>query len=206
MKIKRKGSSEILPFLTDSVGPQGKIESEIHKKPQTSDFYRERNAKYKRNKEQKYKENGFINTKIYLGRDAFERLAEIYEDLLGEKLHYDGKKNIDDLSRVISYCILRLYRPLYIKKGKGELPDIEPATSREAQAFYDLYQSVAFRHDTRVTEVNFLNRLRQDGLPPPDSFFCHPQSKRYQKWKNDQVEELLDIESLNKNIIYLNKK
>lgn len=206
MKVKRKGSSEILPIMTDSDGPQDEIESEIYQKHKTSDFYRERNAKYKRNKEQKYKGNGFINTKIYLGRDTFERLAEIYEDLLGEKLHYDGKKNIDDLSRVISYCILRLYRPLYIKKGKGDLPDIEPATSREAQAFYDLYQSVAFRRDTRVPDTGFLHRLRVDELPPPDSFFANPQAKRFKKWDIDQVEELLDIESLNKNITYLNKK
>lgn len=209
MKTKRRGSSEIdeaTPNLAQPDDSQNENKSEIYQKPKMSDFYRERNAKYKKNKEQKYKKNGFINTKIYLGRDTFERLAEIYEDLLGEKLHYDGKKSIDDLSRVISYCILRLYRPLYIKKDKGDMPDIEPATSREAQAFYDLYQSVVFHCDDRVSVFSLLHYLRVNELPPPDSFFCTPQAKRFKKWDTNQVEELLDIESLNRNITYLNKK
>lgn len=167
---------------------------------------RERNAQYKRNKEEKYAKNGFINTKIYLGRDVYERLAEIYEDLLGEKLNYTGRKNTDDLSRVISYCIVKLYKEMYIKKDKGSLNDIEPAKTKKAQHMYDLYQSALYRSFSGKTDFSLVSQLNNDGVPPPDSLLSTRYQRKSLRWDREQLENLMDLGELNGTIEGLNEK
>ncbi|ECE1533572.1 hypothetical protein C1P00_03125 [Salmonella enterica] len=185
--------------------PKKKKNIKIQKKKSSNienkNLYRERNAQYKRNKEEKYRENGFINTKIYLGRDVYERLAEIYEDLLGEKLNFTGRKNTDDLSRVISYCIVKLYKAMYIRKNKGNLDNIEPARTIKAQQLYDLYQAVLYRSVLKTSYSSMTSELSKSGLKPPDVLF----STRYQyrkdfQWDEEKLLDLMDLKSLNKRI------
>lgn len=180
---------------------QNKKSSRIKNK----NLYRERNAQYKRNKEEKYRENGFINTKIYLGRDVYERLAEIYEDLLGEKLNFTGRKNTDDLSRVISYCIVKLYRAVYIHNNKGSLDDIVPAKTKKAQQMYDLYQAVLYRSLLKTSYSSMVSELSNSGLKPPEVLF----STRYQhrkdfQWDEEKLIDLMELERINEKIKDLN--
>lgn len=166
---------------------------------------RKRNAKYKSNKEEKYRENGFINTKIYLGRDTYERLAEIYEDLLGESLNYTGRKNTDDLSRVISYCIVKLYKEMYIRKDKGDLDDIEPAKTKKAQHMYDLYQSALYRSFSGKNDLSLVSRLNNDGVPPPGSLLSTHYQRKNLRWDREQLYNLMKLNELNKTIEKLNE-
>ncbi|BFO29860.1 hypothetical protein [Klebsiella pasteurii] len=166
---------------------------------------RERNAQYKRNKEEKYAKNGFINTKIYLGRDVYERLAEIYEDLLGEKLNFTGRKSTDDLSRVISYCIVKLYKEMYIKKDKGRLDDIEPAKTKKAQHMYDLYQSALYRSFSGKNDFSLVSQLNNDGVAPPGSLLSTHYQRKNVLWDREQLENLMDLNELNETIEGLNK-
>lgn len=166
---------------------------------------RERNAQYKRNKEEKYAKNGFINTKIYLGRDVYERLAEIYEDLLGEKLNFTGRKNTDDLSRVISYCIVKLYKEMYIKKDKGSLDDIEPAKTKKAQHMYDLYQSALYRSFSGKNDFSLVSQLNNDGVIAPGTLHNTHYQRKNIRWDRDELANLMDLNELNETIKVLNE-
>ncbi|EAW9405964.1 hypothetical protein QD58_22910 [Salmonella enterica] len=165
----------------------------------------ERNAQYKRNKEEKYAKNGFINTKIYLGRDVYERLAEIYEDLLGEKLNYTGRKNTDDLSRVISYCIVKLYKEMYIKKDKGSLDDIEPAKTKKAQHMYDLYQSALYRSFSGKNDFSLVSQLNNDGVIAPGTLHNTHYQRKNIRWDREELANLMDLNELNETIKVLNE-
>ncbi|END1361716.1 hypothetical protein ABLL29_001340 [Salmonella enterica subsp. enterica] len=141
---------------------------------------KERNAGYKKKKEDEYKKNGFINTRLYLGRDAYTRLSVVYETLLGEKLDYDGqdkngkkaKKSIDNLSRVISYCIVKLYHELYIRKDKNpvdkNIPQIPPAETKAAQELYDFYQLISYRTADKERNKNLMSELINGDICIPD--------------------------------------
>lgn len=181
------------------------IKNKILNNLDNNDQNRERNAQYKRNKEEKYAKNGFINTKIYLGRDVYERLAEIYEDLLGEKLNYTGRKNTDDLSRVISYCIVKLYKEMYIKKDKGSLDDIEPAKTKKAQHMYDLYQSALYRSFSGKNDFSLVSQLNNDGVIAPGTLHNTHYQRKNIRWDREELANLMDLNELNETIKVLNE-
>ena len=83
------------------------------------DIKRQRDAANKARKEKKYTDAGFSRTKIYLGKDTYEKLAAIFEAQRGGVLNIGGRKDIDSLSRVVSYCINKVYKEVHIKKKGG---------------------------------------------------------------------------------------
>lgn len=173
------------------------------------DFYnikRQRDAANKARKEKKYTDAGFSRTKIYLGKDTYEKLAAIFEDQRGGVLNIGGRKDIDSLSRVVSYCINKVYKEVHIKKKGGQLADVTPAFNAKSQELYDLYQAVSFMHSKGLSIAKIRMKMHTDGYPAPNTFTLNGSGNRLSVWTEQQVRDLLDLEILNQDIDDLQKR
>ncbi|OMQ18784.1 hypothetical protein [Serratia oryzae] len=150
--------------------------------------------------QKKYSETGFTRTKIYLGRDVYERLADIYERQHGKPLNIEGRKDIDSLSRVISYCINRTYKFAYINKGEGTRDDILPARNARSQELYDLHQAAKFLKASGYSTAEIRRKLSTNGCPPPNIL----NSNQKRPWVDRDVEDLLNLETLNADLRDIN--
>ncbi|MBL5906121.1 hypothetical protein [Serratia fonticola] len=169
---------------------------------------RGRNASYKRKTEEVYKKSGFTATKLRLGKDVMDKLGEIYEDLLGEEIDLEHK-DLEALSRVVSYCISKCYKEMYIKKGKGELPDITPAKTNKAQQLYDLYQAVSFQEATghSLDEISReMTSWKREQFSPRVTRSGQGKIGNEFEWSRQKIEPLLDIHSVNDLIEKFNKR
>lgn len=161
---------------------------------------RQRDAANKARKEKKYTDAGFWRTKIYLGKDTYEKLAAIFEDQRGGVLNIGGRKDIDSLSRVVSYCINKVYKEVHIKKKGGQLADVTPAFNAKSQELYDLYQAVSFMHSKGLSIAKIRMKMHADGYPPPNTFTLNGSGNRLAVWTEQQVRDLLDLDILNKDL------
>lgn len=193
--------------------------TDINEKSESLSKKKERNAGYKKKKEDEYKKNGFINTRLYLGRDTYARLSVVYENLLGEKLDYDGqdkngkkaKKSIDNLSRVISYCIVKLYHELYIRKDKNpvdkNIPQIPPAETKAAQELYDFYQLISYRTADKERNKILMSELINGDICIPDIINNTTRKKTMsQKRMNQIIDDIQNTTELEYFIKSVNKK
>lgn len=165
-----------------------------------SDIKRQRDAANKAKKEKKYVESGFSRTKIYLGRDTYEKLAAIFEDQRGSALNIEGRKDIDSLSRVISYCINKVYKQIHIKKKGGQLADVTPAFNAKSQELYDLYQVASFLQSEGYSIAKIRTKMSADGYPAPNTLTLNGSRNRLSGWTEQQVRDLLDLEILNQDL------
>ncbi|EJD6043749.1 hypothetical protein M0J40_RS14020 [Providencia rettgeri] len=127
------------------------------KAPLSPEEKKERNNKIKKDKKVKLEYEGFIPTEINLGHDVFSKLAVIYQTQLGIELKAKGK-NIDYVSKVISFCITMIYERMYAKKF--DLPRITPARNYESQKLYDLFQIASYRLSVGDNESEVYRALR----------------------------------------------
>lgn len=166
-----------------------------------SEIKRQRDAANKARKEKKYTDAGFSRTKIYLGRDTYEKLAEIFEDQRGSVLNIEGRKDIDSLSRVISYCINKVYQEVHIKKKKiGQLPDVIPALNAKSQELYDLYQAASFMQSEGHSISKIRTKMSANEYPAPNTITLNGSRNRLSAWTEQQVRDLLDLEILNQDL------
>lgn len=165
-----------------------------------SDIKRQRDAANKAKKEKKYVDSGFSRTKIYLGKDTYEKLAAIFEDQRGSVLNIEGRKDIDSLSRVISYCINKVYKQIHIKKKGGLLADVTPAFNAKSQELYDLYQAASFMESKGLSIGKIRTKMNADGYLPPNTLTLVGSRNRLSAWTEQQVRDLLDLETLNKDL------
>lgn len=167
-----------------------------------------RNAGYKSKTEEIYTKSGFTTTKLRLGKDVIDKLCKIYEDQLGEKIDLEHK-DLEALSRVVSYCINKCYREMYIRKGKGTLPDITPAKTAKAQQLYDVYQAVSFKvsNGYSLDEISReMSSWRREHFSPKVMRSGQGNFGNGLAWSRQDVELLLDIYDVNDRISKFNKR
>ncbi|EKN6179531.1 hypothetical protein DVQ53_01095 [Yersinia enterocolitica] len=175
-----------------------KVDDTVH--IDISDIKRQRDAANKARKEKKYVDSGFSRTKIYLGKDTYEKLAAIFEDQRGSVLNIEGRKDIDSLSRVISYCINKVYKEVHIKKKDGQLADVTPAFKAKSQELYDLYQAASFMQSKGLSIGKIMTKMNADGYPAPNKLTLNGSRNRLSAWTEQQVRDLLDLDTLNKDL------
>ncbi|EMF7826976.1 TPA: hypothetical protein ACJCXE_003055 [Yersinia enterocolitica] len=165
---------------------------------------RQRDIANKQNREKKYKDFGFSRLKIYLGRSTYENLAEIYEDQQKSPLNIDGRKDIDSLSQVISFCINHTYEQLFVEDEKRGVENVLPANNPRSQELYDQYQTVAFLRSKRFSPTEAKNKLIEEGCRPPNLIPGFDPKNRSPTWTVQQVKDLLKFEILNNDLENLN--
>jgi hypothetical protein len=199
----KKPSNDIEPVInTESsfIKELNTIEREVDKQ--------KRNAGYKSKTEDFYTKAGFTTNKLRLGKDVIDKLVEIYEDQLGEKIDLEHK-DLEALSRVVSYCISKCYKEMYIRKGKGTLPDIIPAKTAKAQQLYDLYQAASFQEATghSLDEISReMNSWGREQFSPKVMRSGQGKFGNELAWSRQEVELLLDIHGMNDRIKKFNKR
>ncbi|VXD08389.1 conserved hypothetical protein [Enterobacterales bacterium 8AC] len=170
----------------------------------SGEIKRRRDAANKRKREEKSKEAGFSRLKIYLGRDTYETLAEIYEDQRGNALNVDGRKDIDSLSQVISFCINKVYEQMYMdKKDRGVIKALAAKNAR-SQELYDLHQAATFLQSNGLSYTEIKNKLNKSGRRPPNMIPGFAPYNRSPVWTVQQVKDVLDFEILNADLSNLN--
>jgi hypothetical protein len=165
---------------------------------------RQRDIANKRKRERKYNDLGFSRLKIYLGRHTYENLAKIYEDQQGTPLNIDGRKDIDSLSRVISFCINKVYEQMYIEKEERGVNNALPAKNAGSQELYDLYQAATFLQGDDLSHAEIKDKLSKQGCRPPNKIPGLAPKNKSRAWTVQQVKNLLDFEILNLDLEALN--
>lgn len=169
------------------------------------DIKRQRDIANKRRREQKYKDFGFSRLKIYLGRSVYENLAEIYEDQQKSSLNIDGRKDIDSLSQVISFCINHTYEQLFVEEEERGIKNALPANNARSQELYDLHQAVAFLRSQGFSPTQVKNKLSAEGCRPPNLIPGFDPKNRSPVWTVQQVKDLLKLDIFNKDLEDLNR-
>ncbi|HEJ9059014.1 TPA: hypothetical protein SML50_003314 [Serratia fonticola] len=172
---------------------------------------RQRDAANKEKQNKKYIDSGFSRIKIYLGRSTIEKLADIYEDQRGKPLNIDGRKDIDSLSQVISFCINKTYEQLYAEEEEQELPTTYalPANNARSQELYDRYQTASYWQSNGLSDTAIKNKLNKEGYRPPNRIPSTIPGLKSNGgsplWTVQQVKDLLDFEILNADLNDLNE-
>ncbi|EMA9490372.1 TPA: hypothetical protein U5E00_004319 [Yersinia enterocolitica] len=166
-----------------------------------------RNARYKSKTESIHEESGFTTLKLRVGQDVMQKVEEIYRDHRGYALN-ETRKDLDALSKVVSYCVSKFYKEMYLQKDKGVLPDILPAKTPRAQELYDLHQAVAYRVLSGLPHQIIAIEMQNDRYQSPANVLASRRGSRKNPlpWDASQVENLLSIKWLNSEIEKLNDK
>lgn len=188
----------------DKIGLKSQLTADHVSVMDAKEIKRQRDAANKRKREEKSKEAGFSRLKIYLGRDTYETLAEIYEDQRGNSLNIGGRKDIDSLSQVISFCINKVYEQMYIEKEDRGVSKALPAKNARSQELYDLHQAAAFLQGNGLSYTEIKNKLNKAGHRPPNMIPGFDPKSRSPVWTVQQVKDVLDFEILNKDLRDLN--
>ncbi|HHQ6624998.1 TPA: hypothetical protein ACSTL5_001462 [Serratia fonticola] len=188
----------------DKIGLKNQLTTDNISEMDVKEIKRQRDVANKRRKEKKYKDFGFSRLKIYLGRNTYENLAEIYEEQRKSPLNIDGRKDIDSLSQVISFCINHTYEQLFIEEEERGVDNALPASNAKSQELYDLYQAVAFLRSQRFSPTEAKNKLGEEGCRPPNLIPGFDPKNRSPAWTVQQVKDLLKFEILNKDLRDLN--
>lgn len=77
-----------------------------------------RNARYKSKTESIHEKSGFTTLKLRVGQDVMQKLEEIYRDHRGYELN-ETRKDLYALSKVVSYCVSKFYKEMYLQKKRG---------------------------------------------------------------------------------------
>nr|WP_303621976.1 hypothetical protein [Providencia rettgeri] len=173
--------------------------TEIEDKKKTK---RQADAENKANLAKRYAEAGFKRAKIYLGKDTYKKLEEIYKIQQKNDLNFAGRKEIDSVSRVITYCINTAYNNMI--KTKNE-PYILPAVKPYSQQLYDLYQVAHFLKENGDSPIDILKKMQNEHYPTPNSLIKGGERYKQAPWTLEEVMDLLDIKALNLDIEYLNE-
>lgn len=189
-----------------------------------TEFDNRRNARYKRDREEKMKKKGFINSKLYLGRDTYTRLAAIHKAMRGDELPAisddQGKKDIEAFSNMISYCIVKTYKEMFIKKGKclipESTPDIEPAKTKEAQRIYNIYQRISYQNHCctlsdldlshKTIDIRCIYALNEDKVEISKPVQKDLSKHKRNQWTAELAKDFLHLETLNKMIRTANEE
>lgn len=166
-----------------------------------------RNARYKSKTESIHEKSGFTTLKLRVGQDVMQKLEEIYRDHRGYELN-ETRKDLDVLSKVVSYCVSKFYKEMYLQKKKGSLPDILPAKTPRAQELYDLHQAVAYRALSGLPHQLIAIEMQIDRYQSPANIIASRRGSRKMPlpWDVSQVDDLLNIQWVNREIEALNKK
>ncbi|MEB7861506.1 hypothetical protein NGK12_13145 [Raoultella ornithinolytica] len=166
-----------------------------------------RNARYKSKTESIHEKSGFTTLKLRVGQDVMQKLEEIYCDHRGYDLN-ETRKDLDALSKIVSYCVSKFYKEMYLQKNKGALPDILPAKTPRAQELYDLHQAVAFRALSGLPHQIIAIEMQNDRYQSPANIIASRRGSRKTPlpWDASQVYNLLNIQWLNREIEIFNKK
>lgn len=166
-----------------------------------------RNARYKSKTESIHEKSGFTTLKLRVGQDVMQKLEEIYRDHRGYELN-ETRKDLDALSKVVSYCVSKFYKEMYLQKKKGSLPDILPAKTPRAQELYDLHQAVAYRALSGLPHQLIAIEMQIDRYQSPANIIASRRGSRKMPlpWDVSQVDDLLNIQWVNREIEALNKK
>jgi len=166
-----------------------------------------RNARYKSKTESIHEKSGFTTLKLRVGQDVMQKLEEIYRDHRGYELN-ETRKDLDALSKVVSYCVSKFYKEMYLQKKKGALPDILPAKTPRAQELYDLYQAVTHRALSGMPHQMIAIEMEHDRYQSPANIIASRRGSRKTPlpWNVSQVDDLLSIQWVNDEIKKLNEK
>ncbi|MCF6629497.1 hypothetical protein [Raoultella ornithinolytica] len=166
-----------------------------------------RNARYKSKTESIHEKSGFTTLKLRVGQDVMQKLEEIYRDHRGYELN-ETRKDLDALSKIVSYCVSKFYKEMYLQKKKGSLPDILPAKTPRAQELYDLHQAVAYRALSGLPHQLIAIEMQNDRYQSPANIIASRRGSRKMPlpWDVSQVDDLLNIQWVNREIEALNKK
>lgn len=166
-----------------------------------------RNARYKSKTESIHEKSGFTTLKLRVGQDVMQKLEEIYRDHRGYELN-ETRKDLDALSKVVSYCVSKFYKEMYLQKKKGVLPDILPAKTPRAQELYDLYQAVTHRALSGMPHQMIAIEMEHDRYQSPANIIASRRGSRKTPlpWDVSQVDDLLSIQWVNDEIKKLNEK
>nr|WP_307773013.1 hypothetical protein [Providencia stuartii] len=167
-----------------------------------NEIKRRADAENKAKLAKRYAEAGFKRAKIYLGKDTYKKLEEIYKIQQKNDLNFAGRKEIDSVSRVITYCINTAYNNMI--KTKNE-PHILPAIKPYSQQLYDLYQVAQFLKENGDSPTDILEKMRNKHYPTPNSLIKGGERYKQAPWTLEEVVDLLDIQALNDDIKYLNE-
>ncbi|HEK0786739.1 hypothetical protein [Proteus terrae] len=179
--------------------------TEKNTKTSTSDNNVKSDVSSHRKKSKLRKKKGLISTHVHLGRDTCARLAAIYKSQLGGDLNYLGKKDIDSLGDVISYCITKAYNDLDDNKQDSELVIITPATSYESHKLYAIYQYAKYLStEKKLTFEKIRARLNYEGVSVPLCIAGRGHNIPNRQWHPKDIENLLDTEMINKYLKELN--
>lgn len=165
---------------------------------------RQRDIANKRKREEKYKDFGFSRLKIYLGRHTYENLADIYEDQRDTPLNIDGRKDIDSLSQVLSFCINYTYEQMYIEEEERGVKNALPARNAGSQELYDLYQAAIFMKNQNLSPKDVKNKLRVSGCRPTNRIPGSNTGDKSRLWTVKKVKDLVKYETLNTTLEALN--
>ncbi|ELE6316130.1 hypothetical protein RMP33_000200 [Salmonella enterica] len=166
-----------------------------------------RNARYKSKTESIHEKSGFTTLKLRVGQDVMQKLEEIYQDHRGYALN-ETRKDLDALSKVVSYCVSKFYKAVYLHNDRGSLPDILPAKTPRAQELYDLHQAVAYRALSGLPHQILAIEMQNDRYQSPANIIASRRGSRKNPlpWDGSQVDDLLSIKWLNNEIEKLNDK
>jgi len=166
-----------------------------------------RNARYKSKTESIHEKSGFTTLKLRVGQDVMQKLEEIYQDHRGYALN-ETRKDLDALSKVVSYCVSKFYKAVYLHNDRGSLPDILPAMTPRAQELYDLHQAVAYRALSGLPHQILAIEMQNDRYQSPANIIASRRGSRKTPlpWDGSQVDDLLSIKWLNNEIEKLNDK
>lgn len=157
-----------------------------------------RNARYKSKTESIHEKSGFTTLKLRVGQDVMQKLEEIYRDHRGYELN-ESRKDLDALSKVVSYCVSKFYKAVYLHDGLGSLPDILPAKTPRAQELYDLYQAVTHRALSGMPHQMIAIEMEHDRYQSPANIIASRRGSRKTPfpWDVSQVDNLLSIQWVN---------
>lgn len=166
-----------------------------------------RNARYKSKTESIHEKSGFTTLKLRVGQDVMQKLEEIYRDHRGYELN-ETRKDLDALSKVVSYCVSKFYKAVYLHNNRGSLPDILPAKTPRAQELYDLHQAVAYRALSGLPHQLIAIEMQNDRYQSPANIIASRRGSRKMPlpWDVSQVDDLLSIQWVNDEIKKLNDK
>ncbi|ECB7137490.1 hypothetical protein E1A04_23720 [Salmonella enterica subsp. enterica serovar Virchow] len=166
-----------------------------------------RNARYKSKTESIHEKSGFTTLKLRVGQDVMQKLEEIYRDHRGYELN-ETRKDLDALSKVVSYCVSKFYKAVYLHNDRGSLPDILPAKTPRAQELYDLHQGVAYRALSGLPHQLIAIEMQNDRYQSPANIIASRRGSRKTPlpWDVSQVDDLLSIQWVNDEIKKLNGK
>lgn len=157
---------------------------------------------------------GFMEKKVYLGRDTRHKMALIALKMTGSRLGPD-KMNSNKAADILSACVNHMYNSLFsdeechMSPELQENPKIVSPTSPNAIKIYHIYQIVKGRFDKLFTGETDKEKYTSIAKRLTEKEFTKPKIKGLSKgkgWTREDVTWISNAENINYCIKRINDK